>query len=263
MQLRNRYIYKLWYIKQLLRDEFELRTIASLCDPRKTTLDVGGNRGAYAVTAIPFSHKVIVFEPQPHLSTLLRHILPKAIDINEVVVSGVSEEKMLAVPENERHHGWARIVTEQESTPFGKDVPFQLKTIQAVRLDDVVHENVGLIKIDVEGHEMSVLKGAEKLLLSEKPNLLIEIEERHSPGAVDTTLSWLEKRGYRSFFFDRNTLRPAADFNVDQHQNVADLRTGDRVRSSRYINNFIFIHRDKDVTIKPSLLRSLRALAYI
>jgi hypothetical protein len=48
-------------------------------------------------------------------------------------------------------------------------------TVSCHRLDDIYKGRVSLIKIDVEGHELEVLKGAENTIKKYMPTLLIEI----------------------------------------------------------------------------------------
>lgn len=70
--------------------------------------------------------------------------------------------------------------------------------IPAKRLDDVVgNEKVGLIKVDVEGNELSVLKGAERILERDHPLLYVEVgndEERSQE-----VHRFLAKFGYKPF----------------------------------------------------------------
>jgi hypothetical protein len=73
------------------------------------------------------------------------------------------------------------------------------------RLDDFVLDKTTFIKIDVEGHEMEVLKGASKIICRDKPVFLIEIEERHCPGNTTLVPNWLNELGYRSFVLNRST----------------------------------------------------------
>ena len=40
-------------------------------------------------------------------------------------------------------------------------------------------KKIGLIKIDVEGHEIQVIEGAKDTLVKQKPNLIIENEIVH------------------------------------------------------------------------------------
>ena len=66
--------------------------------------------------------------------------------------------------------------------------------VSIVRLDDVLARmdlgQVSLMKIDVEGGELNVLKGAMELLTSQKPAVLCEIDGReHRFGSSSTELS--------------------------------------------------------------------------
>ena len=60
-------------------------------------------------------------------------------------------------------------------------VPIKLQSfdgadsIEKITIDSLYLENVSLMKIDVEGHELSVLKGAEQTILKNKPVIILEI----------------------------------------------------------------------------------------
>jgi len=47
--------------------------------------------------------------------------------------------------------------------------------VSAMRLDDLRLENVSLMKIDVEGHELVTLEGCANLLKTQRPTLIVEI----------------------------------------------------------------------------------------
>ena len=64
---------------------------------------------------------------------------------------------------------------------------------------------MSFIKIDVEGHELEVLKGAAELFATQKPVLLIEIEERHCAGNLVRVPEWLSQFGYRVHCLDKST----------------------------------------------------------
>jgi hypothetical protein len=51
--------------------------------------------------------------------------------------------------------------------------------IKAKRLDDYDFSDVDLIKVDVEGHEESVLAGGMRTIEINRPVLIVEIEQRH------------------------------------------------------------------------------------
>ncbi len=67
-------------------------------------------------------------------------------------------------------------------------------------LDDLDIQDVGFMKIDVEGHEYSVLKGAIYTIERYKPNLMIELDDRYNPGIFDRCTKVLRDMGYEGFF---------------------------------------------------------------
>ena len=64
-----------------------------------------------------------------------------------------------------------------ESVDF-KNVRHQIVNLQT--LDSFNFSSVDFIKVDVEGHESTLIDGALKTISSNKPVLLMEIEQRHN-----------------------------------------------------------------------------------
>ena len=113
--------------------------------------------------------------------------------------------------------------------------------VETSRLDDLNVRNVGFLKIDVEGHELNVLRGASEFLRREQPTALVEAEERHRPGCTQAVFDLFAAAGYSGWFADGNELRPVSDFVPDTHQNPSHVKPAFGKRSSVYRNNFIFI----------------------
>jgi len=91
---------------------------------------------------------------------------------------------------------------------------------------------VGFIKIDVEGYEEFVIRGAMALLQRDRPNLMIEIEERHNGGGYNRIGNLLGSLGYEAFYLKNDNLtRLRAD------ANIRPLQSG----SDPYVNNFFFL----------------------
>jgi hypothetical protein len=105
-------------------------------------------------------------------------------------------------------------------------------------------ESVGFIKVDVEGHELAVLLGARKILERDRPAILVEAEERHRPGAVQSIRDLLTPLGYHGFMLDAGRLSPISNFDATRDQfipadRVDNLNGGNY--EGRYINNFVFV----------------------
>jgi hypothetical protein len=120
-----------------------------------------------------------------------------------------------------------------------QDQPFEMRIVQTTTLDQLSKENVGFVKIDVEGHEMEVLRGAELLLRRQRPTILIEIEERHRPGAIETACGLMASLGYAGFFVFDSRTHAIEDFRAEM-QNEVELHRPIRRRDMRYVNNFFF-----------------------
>src|SRR5947209_3295951 len=78
--------------------------------------------------------------------------------------------------------------------------------------------NVGFIKIDVEGHEHSVLQGAQRTIERCRPRVLIEAEERHAPGSVRRIQAFFRRFGYRGYFVFHRQLAPIERFDPARMQ---------------------------------------------
>jgi hypothetical protein len=117
---------------------------------------------------------------------------------------------------------------------------------------------VGFIKVDVEGHEEEVVDGGLKVIGRDHPVMLIEIEERHRPGALPRILARLLERGYSGFFLHEGGVHSINAFDQKKHQNPAEVEDDPSGRVSRgcYINNFLFIHKS-DLAEKEKRLMKL------
>jgi FkbM family methyltransferase len=145
-------------------------TLARLAEPGESAIDAGANVGLMssllARTVGPRGH-VTAFEPHPLIfSTLARNVALwqgeqgiTTIDARQAAVSEGAGTLPLAVdPEAfARNKGTA-------SLEHGADADAETTDVQTVRLDQEITGAVGVMKLDVEMHELSALKGAERLL---------------------------------------------------------------------------------------------------
>ncbi len=217
----------------------ELKLIHQLCDRRKVSVDIGASIGSYTVHLLNCSRKCYAFEPRPDSAAYLAERLAARpnprLNVQTVALSDRTGHAQLRVVT----HDTGRSSIEREN-PVEQLGAVEVLTVPTRCLDDYDSiESVGCIKIDVEGHEDAVLRGARRILLRDHPSLLIEIEERHKRHSVSTVNRFLGGLGYRGFFYRRNRLHPIDRFRVEEHQNVSNI-AGNVGGESRYVNNFLF-----------------------
>jgi FkbM family methyltransferase len=246
-QIRGRTAYRVWYVKHVLRGEPELRFVPALCHRDRLTLDVGANRGMYSAAALRFSNGVVAFEPQRNMAALMRKCLPAAVRVVECAVSDASGVASLLVPIDPRYHAEARIVGGSDASDGGADGATSY--VPTIALDEAIDRPVGLIKIDVEGHEIAVLRGATRIVEAYRPNVIIELEDRHQRGTLDWVWNWFEAKGYEGFCVKAGSLVSTGPRSVTR--SPAD---------GGYIYNFIFLPSERTRPVRSSLRAALSAV---
>lgn len=209
----------------------ELMIIRKLVNPLKNSIDIGANRGIYTYFLSRYSKYVYAFEPHPDLFKFLSKSTKLNVSLFQLALSNVEKSSTLSVPiiNGEENDGLGSLENNFEGAMV------QNYTINTRCLDDYNLSNIGFLKIDVEGHEEKILQGAQKLLESQRPNLYIEIEQRHLKKDMSEIFSLLKQLNYDGFYSLDRELIPISQFNKDQHQDLLNFNT------TLYINNFIFI----------------------
>jgi FkbM family methyltransferase len=203
----------------------------------RVAIDVGANQGIFSYAMAQIYGSVIAFEPQPWCAAAIRAYGNPRIAVHQVALSSASSSGQVYVP---RDHASGRLTTGLARTrpwdteQMALDVPF-------CTLDEFEPDDVDFIKIDVEGHEAAVLRGARRTIAAHRPTLLIEIEQRHlTDGDVMDVIGEVESLGYAAYFVQSGALLPAEEFRYEQHQQPYLDHVDDR----RYANDFIFLPRD-------------------
>ena len=115
----------------------------------RTVLDIGAWCGTWSIAIAKYSQRVHAFEPdKTHFTCLTRNVAPY-VNI---------DPKMIALGDNNEMVSLTNDDFTQAKRIIGRG-DIQLQTIDSFKFEDV-----DLIKIDVEGFEMKVLKGGEKTL---------------------------------------------------------------------------------------------------
>lgn len=207
--------------------------------PGMRVLDVGANIGEvalYAAKRVAPGGSVICFEPMSPLAAVLRENIRRNAATNvEVVPKAVAEQAGQAVlyaPGERFHDGSAHAGL---ATLYGKgERAVPAGSIEVTTLDRFVEEakldRVDLIKIDVEGAELPVLRGAAGVLASHHPWLIIEVQRETSAAAgydQSEILTVLAGQGYTfARIGRRGRLAPLTVETLENFQNVLAVPPG-------------------------------------
>jgi len=154
--------------------------------------------------------KIISVEPGEQNLRRLKATISKfgLQDVVEVIPQALSDKSGSGVlnidPKNPANHQ-----VQNGESGFGEE-------IELIKLDDLKGINIpiSLIKVDVQGHELSVLKGAIKSIMRDRPALLIEIDNEAEPTRVLEIWDLLKNLGYSISFL----------FNLDQPISFEELQ---------------------------------------
>lgn len=224
---------RFWWraMRARLRDErAELSAARTCIGPSALVCDIGAFKGSYLFWLSRWAGRVVAFEPQPDLADNLKRLAAPNVTIETKGVSSTSGKLGFHVPDGAPAGGSLRPV-EGNHRQFAIDV---------VALDDYFPpgERLAFIKIDVEGAELEVFRGAERILTEQAPALLFECEARHhASGDVRPVFSHLAALGYTGEFVWRGRLHPLARFDPAVHQRSDGARFWD---APDYCNNFLF-----------------------
>lgn len=223
----------------------DVQLVASLCDPNRVSVDIGADVGEFTIGMLVSSRSVIAFEPRPaqaHDLASMFDAVGVPVKVESVALSDKPGVTTMRVVKSEP--GRSTIDTDNVLSDVSGGAVTSIG-VPVKRLDDLHLDDIGLIKIDVEGHELAVLLGATDTLTRNKPVLVVEAEERHHPNAVAEITKLLTGLGYAGYFDLDDTRRPIEEFDPARHQNPANIASDENgwVQHSAYVNNFAFFPR--------------------
>lgn len=222
--------------REMKRGEAELRLLSFLADPARDSIDIGANKGVYTYWLARHSRHVFAYEPNPKMFKVLKAGTrgENNVTVSDIALSDTSGETVLRIPKTTKGYSnqGASLNYDKVGEAYG-EAPVEMR-----RLDDEGHDNVGLIKIDVEGHEFAVLEGAKETIARCRPVLVIEIEEQHNKRPILDSLNAVADMGYRPVFLRRGVLSDVSLFDPARHHAGA-------ASPEDYVFNFIFLPTDR------------------
>jgi FkbM family methyltransferase len=237
--------------------EQELYIAPLLCDNAKTSIDIGASEGIYTVHVVDRSRDCLAFEPRPAQALALKEMvecLSLPVQVEAVALSDVQGEAKLRI--FERDGGRSTIERDNPLAASDCSIIYEL-TVPTRRLDDYHLDAVGFMKIDVEGHELSILRGGSATVQRCLPVMLIEIEERHKRNSVDDVCKFLDSIGYKGYFILDGNVVSVDHFDVAKHQNTENIGGWESNwrRYGIYVNNFFFVPTGQEARLRAAVFR--------
>lgn len=186
----------------------EVRLLSPFIPADKGCLDIGANHGRFARELARLGRRVLAFEPLGFNLAVLRPAtaLSARVRIQACALGERAGDALIYVPlreDNRPVHGSAFVAPDDaEAMRHTPNTRLVRQPIRIQRLDEVDLSwlgGVGFMKIDVEGHEGSVLRGAGRLLAEHRPSILMECWAR---GGGAEAIGLLSEMGYQFYDLD-------------------------------------------------------------
>jgi FkbM family methyltransferase len=236
---RGHWMYDI-YRQSARAGEFDL--LPRFVPPGKAAVDVGANAGMYTVKLAAMCRRVLAIEPLGDYAWLGDELPPNCRFAAFAAGAEAGRAELnVPAPDGNRMGGLASLL---DLEPWGytecETEAVQVRTLDNLADEYLADENVGFVKIDVEGAELEVLRGATALLERDRPNLQVELWKDHVPGAVQ----FIGGLGYRGLFTFDGLLNDIGRFDPAVHcaeENNWTPETADSFRPELYVNNFFFL----------------------
>lgn len=175
-------------------------TLARLADPGETAVDAGANVGfvsSLLAHAVGSGGRVVSFEPHPLIFQTLANNASRwkatdrveMLEVRQAAVSSSAGVLPLAIDPATFAHNKGTASLEQAD-------PRHSTEVETVCLDDEFSTPIGVLKLDVEGHELAALAGARALLAGKLIRDIVFEEHQPPPTPV---IELLESHGYTVF----------------------------------------------------------------
>ena len=178
-------------------EKTEIRTLSRYARPGSTAVDVGANVGIVTVPLAfavgPFG-RVLAFEPNAgnvdrlRENLLLNHL--SQVSVHALALGATPGDIVLNLGSDPAFHSSVEVMTPWRTN---NAVTVPCSTLD-VMWEEAESPDVSVVKIDVEGGELAVLKGARTMLDRDHPALLVEAHDNN----YDQVAAWLGELGYES-----------------------------------------------------------------
>lgn len=185
-----------------LSEQEQIKIAKEIISKNNVCFDVGANVGLYSLLFSRYSKLVYAFEPLPRNLSFLY----KTIEINQIrnviiVPCAVADKNKLSWFQVGKNYSLGRLTTKGN------------QPVMVLSLDNFIKESLvvpDIIKIDVEGSELSVLRGSKNLLSESKPIILLST---HGDKVKKECLDFLKQLNYKILKpLDTDSIEKATEF---------------------------------------------------
>jgi FkbM family methyltransferase len=189
---------QLYLLGKRLTERRELSTLQSLIVPGMVIADIGANVGFYTfemAACVGPTGRVLAFEPDPFSFQLLTGRLSRAAAVNvEAYQLALGNETARALLYCSAYNRADNRLSPSHAEPHVEACEAHIR-----RLDDVLRETryvaIDGLKIDVQGNEANVLRGARQTLDAGVSWIWLEFSPEHLRGAGEDPAAFLENLG--------------------------------------------------------------------
>ena len=212
-----RQLKKFHYVRALKTfDEPDMAVVKHLVRRGDCVIDIGANVGWYTKVLselVGESGLVQSIEPIPPTFELLSYCVGKLrlgnVRLLSCAVSSDNGTACMEVPYYEtggENYYQAKLIAHRNESSL-RQFRVPTRSLDSIAAD--APSTVAFVKCDVEGHELSVIKGAARLLEDAKPSWLIEIsQDPDAPSSESHALiCGMEQQGYGVYWFDGQELK--------------------------------------------------------
>lgn len=238
-----------WKTLSISEFDAELLLLEFFLNKNSVFFDIGTNKGEYAYYAEKLMNpkNIYLFEPEKKLNKQLNAIFNDC-QVNNLALSDSKGTHQFKIPviNGVIDNCLSSLEVDTKEDNETEAIIYGVKTDTIDNFTKEKNIIPDLIKIDVEGHELSVLKGAENFISKHKPTLIIEIEQRHHKNInIESVFESFKVKGYQCYYYSKKQSQ------LYSYENKTYLtNTKDYFGKINYINNYIFIH-ESNKTILP------------
>ena len=191
-----------------IREPQATKYLQSILDPEWTVVDIGANIGYYALQEAKMVRNVVAIEPGPaNFQALVKNLLLNKCDNVAACSYAIGDSDGVVGFELAQACNWNSVSLSKGDI----EVPVR-------KLDNLLNgRGVDFVRMDVEGYEMNVLKGMERILSNHPPRMFIEIHRdklRDYGSSQREVLEYLARFGYsieKSFIMGRESVTGRLD----------------------------------------------------